>query len=112
MVELRKRKEAPAPAAQPPAPKKANSVKSSSSSKANGSAASSSKVAVGDTINLDDFGGEIETNDGEKTSLKKLVEESKTGVVLFTYPKASTPGCEWLASISTVTSYCQGSLII
>jgi len=25
--------------------------------------------------------------------LKKLVEESKGGVVLFTYPKASTPGC-------------------
>lgn len=49
---------------------------------------------MGDVVNLDDFGGEIETNDGEKTRLKKLVEDSKTGVVLFTYPKASTPGCE------------------
>lgn len=92
MVDLRKRKEAPSP--QPPAPKKATSAKSSSSAKANGSTINSSKVSVGDMINLDDFGGEIETNDGEKTDLKKLVEDSKAGVVLFTYPKASTPGCE------------------
>ncbi|TQS31857.1 hypothetical protein Golomagni_07851, partial [Golovinomyces magnicellulatus] len=56
-------------------------------------AASSGKVAVGDVIDLDTFGGEIETNDGKKTSLKALVDESKAGVVLFTYPKASTPGC-------------------
>lgn len=48
---------------------------------------------VGDIISLDGFGGEIETNDGKKTSLKALVDESKGGVVLFTYPKASTPGC-------------------
>ncbi|KAF5662254.1 peroxiredoxin Q BCP [Fusarium heterosporum] len=51
------------------------------------------KLEVGDVVNLDDFGGEVETNDGEKTTLKKLVDESKSGVVLFTYPKASTPGC-------------------
>ncbi|KAF4334427.1 peroxiredoxin Q BCP [Fusarium beomiforme] len=51
------------------------------------------KPAVGDVVDLDGFGGEIETNDGEKTTLKKLVDESKSGVVLFTYPKASTPGC-------------------
>lgn len=49
--------------------------------------------SVGDTIDLSTFGGEIETNDGTKTTLAKLVEESKAGVVLFTYPKASTPGC-------------------
>ncbi|EEU45188.1 uncharacterized protein NECHADRAFT_8856, partial [Fusarium vanettenii 77-13-4] len=48
---------------------------------------------VGDVVDLDGFGGEIETNDGEKTTLKALVDESKAGVVLFTYPKASTPGC-------------------
>lgn len=53
----------------------------------------SGKIAVGDTIDLDVFGGEIETNDGKKTTLKELLEESKAGVVLFTYPKASTPGC-------------------
>jgi len=56
-------------------------------------ALSTSKTAVGDMINLEGFGGEIETNDGEKTTLKALVDESKGGVVLFTYPKASTPGC-------------------
>lgn len=48
---------------------------------------------AGDTIDLSTFGGEVETNDGTKTTLAKLVEESKSGVVLFTYPKASTPGC-------------------
>lgn len=48
---------------------------------------------VGDTIDLTNFGAEIETQDGKKTTLAKLVEESKGGVVLFTYPKASTPGC-------------------
>ncbi|KAI7769869.1 hypothetical protein LZL87_003359 [Fusarium oxysporum] len=51
------------------------------------------KPKVGDVVDLDGFGGEIETNEGEKTTLKKLVDESKSGVVLFTYPKASTPGC-------------------
>jgi peroxiredoxin Q/BCP len=49
---------------------------------------------VGDTIDLTSFGGEVETNDGNKTTLAKLVDESKSGVVLFTYPKASTPGCK------------------
>lgn len=113
-VELRKRK---APAAPPPAPpakkqskvaKAAAKVKQAVSGKAakpapapapaaksNGDAAAAGagKVAVGDVIALDGFGGEIETNDGEKTSLKALVEASGSGVVLFTYPKASTPGC-------------------
>lgn len=53
------------------------------------------KPAVGSILSLDDFGGEVEFNEGGKTTLKKLVEESKTGVVLFTYPKASTPGCKF-----------------
>lgn len=53
-----------------------------------------SKVAVGSTVDLESFGGEVETHDGEKTTLKKLVDESKGGVVLFTYPKASTGGCK------------------
>ncbi|KAH0492226.1 hypothetical protein TgHK011_007188 [Trichoderma gracile] len=55
--------------------------------------AAAGKIAVGDVIDLEGFGGEVQTNDGEKTTLKKLVDESKSGVVLFTYPKASTPGC-------------------
>ncbi|PTB74775.1 AhpC-TSA-domain-containing protein [Trichoderma longibrachiatum ATCC 18648] len=55
--------------------------------------AAAGKIAVGDVIDLEGFGGEVQTNDGEKTTLKKLVDDSKSGVVLFTYPKASTPGC-------------------
>ncbi|RDA86181.1 hypothetical protein CP532_3039 [Ophiocordyceps camponoti-leonardi (nom. inval.)] len=52
------------------------------------------KVEVGDVLDLDDnFGGEIEDHDGKKTTLKQLVEDCKTAVVIFTYPKASTPGC-------------------
>ncbi|WPH02206.1 Hypothetical protein R9X50_00506100 [Acrodontium crateriforme] len=48
---------------------------------------------VGEKITLDGFGGQVETNDGKKVTLAQLVAESKAGVVLFTYPKASTPGC-------------------
>lgn len=103
-VELRKRK-APAPAPEPPAKKqsKVSKVaakvkqtvkgKTAKSTTANG-ASKPAKPVVGDTITLDGFGGEIETNDGDKTTLKALVEESKSGVVIFTYPKASTPGCK------------------
>ncbi|KAK5127395.1 hypothetical protein LTR85_006734 [Meristemomyces frigidus] len=47
----------------------------------------------GSSIDLEGFGGEVETNDGDKVTLAKLVADSKAGVVLFTYPKASTPGC-------------------
>lgn len=103
--ELRKRK-APAaePAAAPPAKKKGPVAKavakvkevitgSPKAAKTNGSSGAS--IAVGETVALEGFGGEIETNDGVKTTLKKLVDESKGGVVLFTYPKASTPGCEY-----------------
>lgn len=57
----------------------------------------SRKPTVGDVIDLESFGGEIETNEGEKTTLKALVDASKAGVVLFTYPKASTPGCKMTA---------------
>lgn len=106
-VELRKRKAAePAPA--PPAKKQSpiakaatkikeaitgiKGAKEQKAAKTNGSTAS--KVVVGQTIALEGFGGEIETHDGQKTTLKKLVDESKAGVVLFTYPKASTPGCK------------------
>ena len=105
MVELRKRKPSQVPSAPPPAKKKSNPVKAAvekakaviSGDKTNGaSSGSSGKVAVGDTVPLDSFGGEVETQDGVKTSLKKLIDESKTGVVLFTYPKASTPGCKYL----------------
>lgn len=113
--ELRKRK-APAvePSAAPPAKKKgpvakavakvkevvAPKAKAKAEPKKNGAttakaSASTGKIAVGETITLDGFGGEIETNDGTKTTLKALVDESKSGVILFTYPKASTPGCKY-----------------
>ena len=49
----------------------------------------------GDSITIEGFGGEVETNDGTKTTLAQLLAESDAGVVLFTYPKASTPGCEY-----------------
>ena len=106
-VELRKRK-APAPPPEPPAKKTSKVAKAASkvkaavtgkaekpATKANGAAAAASKApAVGDVVTLDGFGGEIETNDGTKTNLKALVDESKAGVVIFTYPKAATPGCK------------------
>lgn len=107
-VELRKRKApAPAPAPEPPAKKQSKVAKTAAKVKTavKGAAASvakpaetngskkSGKPAVGDVITLEGFGGQVETNDGVKTSLKALVDESKAGVVLFTYPKASTPGC-------------------
>lgn len=102
MVELRKRK-APAEPAPPPAPKKTSNpvkkavekTKEAIASEPAPVASSTGKLAVGDTISLDGFGGEVETHSGEKTTLKKLLEDSEAGVVLFTYPKASTPGCEF-----------------
>lgn len=108
MVELRKRKAPAEPAGEPITVKKSNPAKPAggkvkgaatgaqgqSSAAANGTSSANGKLTVGESINLEGFGGEIETNDGEKTTLKKLVDDSKGGVVLFTYPKASTPGCK------------------
>ncbi|KAI7055010.1 hypothetical protein KC339_g18458, partial [Hortaea werneckii] len=68
----------------------ANAVKDSGKKAAKGGKTELPKT--GDTIPLENFAAEIETHDGVKTSLPKLVQESKAGVVLFTYPKASTPG--------------------
>jgi thioredoxin-dependent peroxiredoxin len=110
-VELRKRK-APVPPPEPPAKKPSKVAKAASKvkeaikgkpeaePKPNGSEvakavapAPAKKPEVGDTIDLASFGGEVTTNDGETTTLAQLVEKSGSGVVLFTYPKASTPGC-------------------
>ncbi|KAF2117742.1 thioredoxin-like protein [Lophiotrema nucula] len=120
MVELRKRK-TPPPAPVRPAKKKAapktektskvakakavvaekvEAVKEAVTGKPNGEASKDAPAAlpasapkVGDSITLAGFGGEIETHDGTKTTLEQLVGDSKGGVILFTYPKASTPGC-------------------
>lgn len=98
-VELRKRK-APAPAPEPPAKKK-STPKAAPKAKAakpaaNGSAtpAAASVPKVGDVIDLAGFGGDISTHEGKSVTLQSLVSESKAGVVLFTYPRASTPGCK------------------
>ena len=103
MVELRKRKAPANPAPPPAAKKRSNPVKSAVdkakaalTGKKAGASNGSSSPAVGSSIDLSAFGGEVETHDGDKTTLAKLVEESKAGVVLFTYPKASTPGCKYI----------------
>lgn len=98
MVELRKRK---APAPPPVVEKKSKPAPKPKEAKEIKEASKPTVPEVGDIIDLDTFGGEIETNDGTKTTLKKLVEESKSGVVLFTYPKASTPGCTFLSLANT-----------
>jgi peroxiredoxin Q/BCP len=101
-VELRKRKAPPAPAPAPPAKKKAapkkNPVKAvvdkvAAAVTGKDPATNGAKLNVGETVDLTAFGGEVETDTGEKTTLKALVDKSANGVVVFTYPKASTPGC-------------------
>ncbi len=100
MVELRKRK-APAEAAPPPPAKKSSNpvkkaietVKEAVTGESENTTNGSAKIAVGQTIALEGFGGELETHTGDKVTLSRLLEQSQSGVVLFTYPKASTPGC-------------------
>jgi hypothetical protein len=92
MVELRKRK---APAQPPTTEKKPKPAPKPKEPETDTEESPAPKVPeTDDTIDLKTFGGEIEINDGVKTTLHKLVDESKAGVVLFTYPKASTPGCK------------------
>lgn len=96
MVELRKRK---APAPPPVVQKKIKSAPKPKEAVTPSPAPASKVPQVDDIIDLEGFGGEIETNDGTQTNLKKLVEESSAGVVLFTYPKASTPGCTYFLPV-------------
>lgn len=100
MVELRKR---PAPPAAPPPAKKKAPAKPKADKDKPASTVSKMEAAeistggtptVGQSITLEGFGGDVQTNDEETVTLSKLVEDSKAGVVLFTYPKASTPGCK------------------
>ncbi|PGH04761.1 hypothetical protein AJ79_06982 [Helicocarpus griseus UAMH5409] len=115
MVELRKRK-APAEPLKPaatkstakrtkkttkpdastttPAPQKETATTTTTTTtKAVTAVPSQKPLKIGDIVDFDKIGAEISTHDGTSTSLKTLVEESKSGVVLFTYPRASTPGC-------------------
>ncbi|KZZ96953.1 NADH-ubiquinone oxidoreductase 21.3 kDa subunit [Ascosphaera apis ARSEF 7405] len=68
-------------------------TQSSTTMAADNAPATPSAPKCGDKIDLDKFGGTVKKNDGSETTLQKLVEESNKGVVIFTYPKASTPGC-------------------
>ncbi|KAJ9650727.1 thioredoxin peroxidase dot5 [Neophaeococcomyces mojaviensis] len=53
-----------------------------------------SAAGVGKQIpDLSAFGGTVETHMGTKTTLAALLTDSPGGVVIFTYPRASTPGC-------------------
>ncbi|KAL4899175.1 hypothetical protein BDW74DRAFT_189529 [Aspergillus multicolor] len=91
MVELRKRK---ATAAPPMPLQKRTKIKAPvTTSKAAAPSSAKAIPKVGEVVDLNGFGGEIKTNDSTKTTLKALVDDSNSGVVLFTYPKASTPGC-------------------
>jgi peroxiredoxin Q/BCP len=95
MVELRKRKAPPPPPAQVKKRTKTKAPATKPKPAEDATPSSAGPVPkVGDVVSLDGFGGEFETNDGTKTTLKALVDESESGVVLFTYPKASTPGCK------------------
>lgn len=58
-----------------------------------GSRSRTHPVEQGDLIPLSGFGGAILLTDGATTTLESLVDISVGGVVLFTYPKANTPGC-------------------
>lgn len=91
MVELRKRKAHSQDPVISPRLKKRNSEKSVAPAMGD---SSSVDLVPGDIVNINGFGGDISIHTGEKTTLKSLLESSQNGVVLFTYPKASTPGCK------------------
>jgi thioredoxin-dependent peroxiredoxin len=103
MVELRKRKAAPEPAQVLPQKKKSDSAKKAVDKSAVASDAGDQQVKaqngvatliVGEEVPAEVLGVEVETHTGEAVTLKKMLADSSNGVVLFTYPKASTPGCE------------------
>lgn len=88
-----KAKEAEKPAAAAAAEEAPAAAAPAAPAKTNGAAAK--KPAVGDTIDPATFasGATITLNDGTTTTFAALVADSTAGLVLFTYPKASTPGC-------------------
>ncbi|WEW57945.1 thioredoxin peroxidase dot5 [Emydomyces testavorans] len=102
-MELRKRKAPAEPKGVPVARKKVDTKASARKVKASKNQSKETKKSapsssaeiptVGTTLDLDQYQDEVHLQDGTSSSLKALVESSKNGVVLFTYPKASTPGC-------------------
>ena len=113
MVELRKRKEAPAPAASSkdaattkkrtksksatPATttKPANTGKKPGASSTGAATKSGGALDTGSELPLDELKAiTIQTNGAEDTALPALLENNLgKSVAIFTYPKASTPGC-------------------
>lgn len=116
MVELRKRK-TPPPAAEPSKKSAASSKKRATSKSASSTPAPVTKPAkeekktgkaapsptsisshtpkIGDTLPLEELKSiTVRTNNEEEVTLSGLLEKSPDkSIALFTYPKASTPGC-------------------
>ena len=91
MPELRKRKSDQVES--PQVKRTKQEIKEIDSTSMSSPTASSGILSVGDHISSSDFGGEVTTNEGHVTSFHSLLAESANGVIIFTYPKASTPGC-------------------
>ena len=58
----------------------------------------------GDILRLDGFGGDILLNDGQQVTLQLLINISVSGVIVFTTPKAQTPGREYQAAPASLRS--------
>ncbi|KAI5302544.1 hypothetical protein KEM56_000597 [Ascosphaera pollenicola] len=84
---------APAPAAKRQRRAKKPSKKQAQAKTTTAPMAVADAPKAGDKISLENFGGTIKRNDGSETTLQSLVNECNKGIVIFTYPKASTPGC-------------------
>jgi thioredoxin-dependent peroxiredoxin len=79
---------------------------------AEGGSSKLSKDSMGTKIALEGFGGTVSTHDGKEVSLKSLLDEGKKGVVVFTYPKASTPGCEFSFPLLRLSASVAGTLCL
>lgn len=66
-------------------------AKSAAAAAAPAASAPATKLKVGDTLPTDL--GEITLHDGTKTTFGDLLKSADKGIVLFSYTKASTPGC-------------------
>ena len=98
MPELRKRKHAPAPIITAPKKLKSTAAARGLVSPSVSKPKPTGQIAAGQKISQDRFHGEVRTNDDETTDLNALLNSSDAGVIIFTYPKASTPGCNILGS--------------
>lgn len=94
MVELRKRREAPLEGTEHPFKRRTAAAGARPAISPASNTGKVKAIIVGQIIDLDGFGGDVATQDGQKTTVKKLVDNSKNWLVLFTYPKASTPRCD------------------